>query len=717
MNYKVCANGMSVPIRTCKIFEKPYNKEGIMEYVLFDVKNHVELVIESEIAVTTAIVRPLSAKIPCEIKNGNIHLTIDRPLKLSIEINGSYEHNLVIFAEAEQHTEFVNGENCMVFPKGSHDTDTIVIDKDHTVLYLEDGAVLNGNIRAENCKDITICGRGTICMEKYTYEMRKDFARSIDIQNCSNVKISDIIINDSNDWSLRLNGCDNVNIENVKIFGCRGNSDGIDVCGSRNVTVTDIFTRVWDDSFVVKSLGTGNTENVVFKNSVLWNDFARPMEVGVELRADEVKNIRFENIDVLHSSTGYPLMGIHHGDHAQVSDITFHDIRIEDAPGAQLFDIRIADSVWSRDNAMGNIRDITFSNINYIGAEGNQVLLSNSRVEGYSAEHDVQNVRFHNIVIDGKAVTTAKTLGLDVHDYVENVSVTSDLGIEERILVSAKVSQKGEFVLGEDGHYRGMVCVKLTNDNSCRAAGMAALAVSPKNMEIEREFAFDLSPQEMAEYEFAVTLQPGKYVFYLKNDTCCVENQWLYVKLDTVIQRGRDVAVCPQYQFRNYYGMDCVGIKMSATDSELILLSELKNQNSMDFVLYTAVPVPEEEGEVLFSVEETDFGEICALMKNGDGLVAAPQLRSPLEITYVFRNEPKVKEIVKTEITLTHGKPFCIPFEKLGLEKGTKNFILEIAAKAEEANGLRYPYTLFHSVMPEKTAHMFGNVCITERGE
>ena len=32
-------------------------------------------------------------------------------------------------------------------------------------------------------------------------------------------------------------------------------------------------------------------------------------------------------------------MGIHHGDHDEVSDIVFDNIRIEDTPGAQLFDI------------------------------------------------------------------------------------------------------------------------------------------------------------------------------------------------------------------------------------------------------------------------------------------------------------------------------------------------------------------------------------------
>lgn len=713
MNYNVYANGKEIPVRSFKIFQRPYNAVDEAEYVMLTEKKGAELVIESKIEITSAVVRPLSAGITPEIREGKIFLAADKAAKLSLEINGGYENNLMVFIDEEKYADFVPDEKTIVFRRGIHDADTVVIDSDHTTLYLEDGAVLNGNIKVLNCSDVTICGRGIVCMEKYTYEMRKDFARSIDVVNCKDVKISDIIISDSNDWSLRLNGCDDVRIENVKIFGCRGNSDGIDVCGSRNVTVTNIFTRVWDDSFVVKSLGTGNSENIVFSDSVLWNDFARPIEVGVELRADRVRNIRFENIDIIHSSTGYPLMGIHHGDHAHVSDITFKNIRIEDAPGAQLFDIRIADSVWSRDNAMGRISDITFSDINYIGTRENSVLLSNSRLEGYSEEHDIRNVSFHNVFIGGRAAKSADELGLDIKGYVKNVSVTADDDAEEILRVLSSINIGKDFVIGEDGLYHGAVLVCLKNSESRRASGNARLAISPGNTESERMFDFDLVPNEKAEYEFDMTLQPGKYVFYLKSRDSIIENKQMYVSLDAVIHRNEEVSERPSYVFKNFYGNDCVSVKMSADNDGIILMPNVPRKTEL--VIYTALPASEvREGEIVFSAEETDFGEVCALVRCGECLTAAPQLRCPLEITYVFRNEPKVGEIKETRVTAENGKPIKLTFEELELDKATRNFIIEIAAKADETRGLRYPYTLFHSTAPQNTAHMFGNVRIVD---
>lgn len=713
MNYKVFKDGEQLQIMSCRIYPRPYNSTEIMEYVMFTIEERTELVIESETEVKSAVIRPLSANIPFEIRAGKIIVTIVNPVKLSVEINGSSKNNLMIFANDAEQALPEQTQNYIRIKKDEEYRGTLFIDKDDTTVYIEEGAVIYGNIIAEDCKNLTICGYGRICMERYTYEMRKNFARSVDIRSCRNVRIRDIIIDDSNDWSLRITGCDDVDISNVKIFGCRGNSDGIDICGSRNVIVSDIFTRVWDDSFVVKALDTGNAENIVFKNSVLWNDFARPIEVGVELRADKVKNIRFENIDIIHSTTGYPVMGIHHGDHAEVSDIVFDNIRIEEAPGAQLVDIRIADSVWNRDGRMGNIRDITFSNINYIGADNNNVMLSNSRIEGFSTEHDIKNVRFHNISIRGRAVKTEKELGLDVYDYVDGVSISSDEMLPEAVILSSDIKIKSEFKPDASGCYIGSVAVILRNDTDETMEGAAVFAISPKNTEKEQKFTYRLNPHESEVYEMELKLQPGKYVFFLKNNKNEIENKFLFTELEMPIQSDRDINDCPEYRFVNYYNMDCAGVRVSIQNDELIIKNEFDSQ--MEFTLYTAMPAECEEGEVLFSAEETDFGEVCALVSRGDEIVPAPQLRCPAEITYVFKNEPKVKEIIKTPFKLGSGELIKISFARLGIDKNADSFLMELAAKTNEVSSLRYPYTLFHSTMPEKTAHMYGNIKIIGR--
>ncbi|MCI8980190.1 MAG: hypothetical protein HFE52_05940, partial [Clostridia bacterium] len=231
-----------------------------------------------------------------------------------------------------------------------------------------------------------------------------------------------------------------------------------------------------------------------------------------------------------------------------------------------------------------------------------------------------------------------------------------------------------------------------------------------KNTDSEIKFAYELESGGNNEYEFEFELQAGKYVFYLKNDKNEIENKFLLVELKLPVQAQKDIKNSPKLGFINYYNMCGEGVRIAVSDNELVIMNEFKDRT--DFVLYTAMPVDMTEGEVLFSAEETDFGEIYALINKSGKTVPAPQLRCPAEITYVFRNEPKVKEIITTYLTLESGGVMRIPFEQLGIDINAESFLMELSAKTEETDGLRYPYTLFHSTMPEKTAHMYGKVKI-----
>lgn len=296
-----------------------------MPYANFTCENGAVIKIHSEKKIESCMIRPLSYNTDFDFSEHEIVINMEKPRKISVEINGSHRENILIFANPKKTYE--TSDKTIVFKKGVTDAGILDICEDNTTVLLEEGAYVEGKINVHDCKGVKILGCGILCMEKYPrLGLPDEFMNAIRADNCENLVIEDITIADSVNWTCKINGCKDVHIDNLKIIGSRGNSDGVDVCGSKDVLV----------------------ENVVFKDSVLWNDFARPIEVGVEVRADSARNILFENIDIIHSLTGYPVMGIHHGDRAVISDIEFRNIRIEDAPGAQLFDIRVTNSAWNK---------------------------------------------------------------------------------------------------------------------------------------------------------------------------------------------------------------------------------------------------------------------------------------------------------------------------------------------------------------------------------
>ena len=734
--YTVYANKTELQIRTASVNPAPYHRVQRMEYVQFMLREPVVLHIKSETLVTEAVIRPLSLGMKAELKNGEIQIRIERPVKFSLEINGQMLGNLLVLAEEDRYAAFdPYGAHVRYFPAGVQEADIITVKEDHTIVYLEEGAYIHGKINLDHCSDVMVCGYGAISMERYPYEMRPTHNRTVDIRFCTRVTVRDITILDTNDWSLRVLGSEDVHIDNVKIIGFRGNSDGVDVCGSRRVLVENVFTRVWDDSLVVKGLDTGDAEDITFRNCILWNDFARPMEIGVELRTDHVRRICYENIDILHSPTGYPLMGIHHGDRALVSDIVFENIRIEDAPSAQLFDLRITPSYWNRDNRMGAIRDIVFRNIRLYGT-GLPCLLSDSRIQGYSEEHEIRNVRFESINICGKTPGSPEALGLICRDFAKEISVIPAPNLEELRPVKTRIWMETPFARRTDGWYEGTAAVQFENQEPFSRTKEVWLQVSPAvSGRCDREKKSVTIPANgTAVLRWSLVIQPGTWCIALQSDDPEIRYAFLYERLDWII--GSEFAAQP-LEFTDCRNNRFGTMQARVRENGLELKSPLFVRKDVSITLYAAVPVERQPGEVVFSAEETDFGGAPALIWSAHGIEAAPQLRCPLEITLVFKNEPKVKEIravtirkakaedtetkpagVKSaetaEIKTEESETVRIPFEDLGLPDKTTHFWLEIAADLPETRQYRYPYTLFHSVTPKTTAHMFGNCRVIE---
>jgi polygalacturonase len=199
----------------------------------------------------------------------------------------------------------------------------------------------------------------------------------------------------------------------VKVFGCRANSDGFDICNSSDVTVNDCFLRTLDDLIVVKSdHGQGQVHHVVAKNCVLWNQVAHALSVGAELRED-VDDVLFTNCDVIHDIGREWTLRVYHCDSATVSNVRFENIRVEES--RKLISLWINKAIWSRDPERGHINNVTFQNVRAVTTQQPRIELA-----GFDAEHRINDVVFDHVSINGRSLTSD---GVSTNDFVQNVTI------------------------------------------------------------------------------------------------------------------------------------------------------------------------------------------------------------------------------------------------------------------------------------------------------
>ncbi len=691
---KITFDEKNLNIGRADINMSPFQDIGTVEYVLFDFVKPGWLEVKCDEDYKDILIRPKSKNIKYEYENKVIRIYIEKSMNFSIEPEGKKENAILIFAGSCDKSKSQDFENVIYFPPGEHDIDCFEIDKDNTLLYIEEGAVLNGKICAVNKNNVSIDGMGILTMRKYSY-----FGVSVYAEGCKNFCVKNILILDSCNFHCMVVNCDDIHINNLRFISYRGNSDGIDICGSRNAVVENVFSRVWDDALVVKGLDTGNIENVVFKNCILWNDFARPMEMGVSLRADEVKNVVYRDIDVIHSLTGYPIMGIHHGDRAEIHDVHYENIRIEDNPGAQLFDVRIhTGSAYNKDNRKGKIHHIYFKDIEVLDEGDNNRIPMKSRVEGYSDEHNVKDIFFENVSIYGKQIGSAEELGLEIKNYTSDIHFKSVAN--KKSLVETNIICNDDFVMGDDGYYEGSLSIEFKNVGNTDFSDSFEIEVYPAVRAVQNYTEnIEIKPGETKNLYIKVKVAPGKTLFYLQSKNIDLSSSYGYINLPLNLQNGR------QY---TYPIMDCVGnglgeFKIAYRGGEFLQLEgKIFKDNAV--TIYYAKPVEEEDREVIFSVEETNLGLAPALTKSSENYALAPQIGCVEEITYVYKNQPKT-EINKYYVIKNSTGIINIPVKNIGM-KDSRTILLEIE-KEGKIRGKKFTMTFFGSQIPDESAHMY----------
>lgn len=432
-------------------YQRPLEQTEFASFGYFDTNETIEVEIESKKKIEKVTIRPLSKNIKPQIVGNKIRFQIKEPCQLAIEINDHHEA-LFLFVNPIENQKKNQDQYTYYFGPGRHQPGIIEL-KDNESIYVEGGAIVETLIRANNAQNISIQGRGMLDASSF----ERGQGNMIRLTECANIRVEGIILRDPPSWTLTLTEAKNAHVENVKLIGLwRYNADGIDIVNSQNVTVSKSFVRAFDDCIALKGLSRSKQSNltkIYVDQCVLWCDWGRNLEIGAETICDSIHHIFFRDIDIIRYQ--YIAMSIQPGDRAEIFDVHYEDIRIEDPvsediyyfdnrenpvrdlsniekyparklanpspfAGGQLVWMNIAKTGYSRDpiDTRGKVYNITYKNIRI-----NSNFPPKSTFLGFDEEYNITDLLFEDIYFNGKKLTNMKEANMHVNDYVGKITI------------------------------------------------------------------------------------------------------------------------------------------------------------------------------------------------------------------------------------------------------------------------------------------------------
>lgn len=453
--FQVEVEGISVPVYKTKVPPKEpvprLNHDrgvfGFASLASFDINAAASIKITCSEVVDSVKILPASYKIEPRVSGNTISLTIGEPQHVTVEINGDWQESLHLFANPfEKDIPNPNDSNVVYFGPGVHEVVNVEIGDNQTV-YIAGGAYIRcrmddneEQVAGTNNqkylasfilkgKNVAFRGRGIVEQSTIPRAKRR---YTVLAEDCERVTIEGITFLDPSRWTIPVKRCDSVSVDNIKIIGWRGNADGVDISSSKNVLVENCFLRTLDDLIVVKSrTGQGETKNVHARNCVLWNELAHALSIGAEIRED-VSQVLFEDCDIIHDVGRETALRIYHCDSATVRDVTFQNIRVEEA--RRLISCWIGTTRWTKTKERGHIENVLFKDIVATSApidttltgfqDGSDwkpyIIRDHASMEliGFDENHRIENVVFDNVVLDGKKV---EAKDVTINEFVDNV--------------------------------------------------------------------------------------------------------------------------------------------------------------------------------------------------------------------------------------------------------------------------------------------------------
>ena len=397
---------MDDKVRSAEYFDKA-------AFAYFDMSGPVTVTIACPEPITLAKVLPTSLEIVPIIEGRRLTFSLAGPKPVTIEINGNWVGALHLFANPpEADVPQPDDPNVIYFGPGIHEVAGVTVGSGKTV-YVAAGAVVKGTgdrrgpVFTLEGERSGLRGRGII-----DGSLCPTHSRNLLLVRGKDISVDGVIFRDSSVWTIPIRRTDRVTVKNVKLLGYRANSDGIDVCNSRDVLIEGCFIRTLDDLIVVKAdRGQGQARRIVARKCVLWNEVAHALSIGAEIR-ENVDDVLFEDCDVIHDKGREWTLRVFHCDAARVSNIRFENIRIEESP--RLISLWIGKFVWTRDPERGHIQGVIFKDVIAV-ADPLRIELN-----GFDETHLVSDVVFQNVRVNGQQLTEGD---VKTNAFVRNVSI------------------------------------------------------------------------------------------------------------------------------------------------------------------------------------------------------------------------------------------------------------------------------------------------------
>ena len=434
--YKIFADGAELSVQSARVSAQPFNmvwrgeqrdisQSETAYFVTFDMTDPVTLDIEVSEDFDAYEIRPRSFDLGDTRDGRKISLKVDRPMQFTLEIDGTH-HALHVFANPE--SKRPEGD-VIYYGPGEHKADLIWLTSGQT-LYIDEGAVVYGVVYAKDAENVRIMGRGVIdaspyrrgndeheggrevidaLLEKGFEPIDMKYHGVLVLSNCKNCLVEGVILRDAPMWTAIIrNGSENITVDNIKVIGqWRYNSDGINICTSKNVTVKNCFIRSFDDCVITRGAylegESGNVENAVVENCVLWCDWGKSIETWCGHKPTEIKNIVFRNNYLIHLNAVAMNITVWFGsDHSVVDGVLYENIFI-DVDEEYPFNVIQSTPERKYEEKMGFVPKVVSVSIEMLGKMdglGAQKCIATDDFSGFDVKF--KNILYKNVKYIGK---------------------------------------------------------------------------------------------------------------------------------------------------------------------------------------------------------------------------------------------------------------------------------------------------------------------------